>query len=167
MLDHILNKRKRTNYLILSSITAITIFVLFFTNYPFAKTESNDYENYFADTVKKARNLTLSYDHQFNLWQIGNHSNNAMVEITNSFLPQFIDQLNAFNITEAPEKYQKAKDFFANSLLNEVKSTQYIKEYLLKNDSSKKVLSDNYLSESFKFESLAFQAFRNASNPQQ
>ncbi|MDQ4073645.1 MAG: hypothetical protein M3162_04990 [Thermoproteota archaeon] len=162
-----MNKRKRINYLIVSSIVAITIFVLFFTNYPFAKTESNNYENYFGDTVEKARNLTLSYDHRFNLWQIGNYSNNDMVEITDAFLPKFLDQLKTFNATEAPQNYQKAKDLFTNSLLNEVKSVQYMKEYLLKNDSSKKVLSDNYLSESFKFESLAFQSFRNASNGQQ
>ena len=64
-----------------------------------------------------------------------------MAKITETFLPKFVTQLNQFNNTEAPIKYNKVKENYVKSFANEIKSYEFFHDFLKTNNSTANKLS--------------------------
>jgi hypothetical protein len=156
-----LNQKK----IIMSCIITISIIVLLFTfNSESNKISIDEYSNYLKTTTDKSVNLTRAYQDEIALWVNGDYSNATMANITETFLPKFITQLNEFNNTDSPEKYDKVKENFVKSFENEIKSYQFFKNYLITNNSTKNELSTDYLSKALEYETMARSYYTQSNN---
>jgi hypothetical protein len=126
--------------------------------------DAAQYSNYLIETTDKSVDLTRQYQDEIGLWNQGKYSNSTMAKITDSFLPRFINQLNEFNSTQAPEEYNIVKENFAKSFASEIKSYELFKEYLVTNNSTKNDLSTDYLSNALNYETIARNAFAQLNN---
>lgn len=124
-----------------------------------SKPLSDTFSNLFVTMTQNSKNLTSHYNQEILLWQKGKYSNITMAKITETYLPQFVAQLSKFNSSQVPLKYEKIKENFITSLHDEVKSYELFKDYLLTGNKTKDNLSTDYLSNSFKYEELAFKEF--------
>lgn len=161
-----MNKSDKLKTTVLICISATAIILLYFVNLKSQETIRDEYENYFILTNEKSVNLTRSYQDQIALWQMGSYSNITMADITEEYLKNFTNQLTQFNSTNSPPEFVNVKENLLNSFQNEIKSYELFQEYLKTNNSTKNNLSTDHLSESLKYESLAFQEFKKLSNPE-
>ena len=161
-------KRSRlTVFLALAALGIIIITVISATmSYFFTSTtqQNSDYSNYLTETTDKSVGLTRQYQDEIGLWNQGNYTNITMAKKIDSFLPRFINQLNEFNGTKAPEEYNTVKENFVKSFASEIKSYELFREYLITNNSTKKELSTDYLSDALAFETIARNAFTQLNN---
>lgn len=161
-------KRSRlTVFLALAALGIIIITVISATmSYFFTSTtqQNSDYSNYLTETTDKSVGLTRQYQDEIGLWNQGNYTNITMAKKIDSFLPRFINQLNEFNGTKAPEEYNTVKENFVKSFASEIKSYKLFREYLTTNNSTKKELSTDYLSDALTFETIARNAFAQLNN---
>ncbi len=161
-------KRSRlTVFLALAALVVIIIIVISNTMpYFFTSTtqQYSDYSNYLTETTGKSVKLTRQYQDEIGLWNQGNYTNVTMAKITDSFLPRFVNQLNEFNGTKAPEEYNIVKENFVKSFASEIKSYELFREYLITNNSTKNELSTDYLSDALTFETIARNAFAQLNN---
>ena len=125
--------------------------------------ESN-YSNYLEATVDKSINLTKTYQDEIALWNHQNFSNITMAKITETFLPEFVTQLNQFNNTKAPTKYSKVKENYVKSFANEIKSYECFYDFLKTNNSTANKLSIDYLSAALNYETIARKDFIESNN---
>ena len=161
-------KRSRlTVFLALAALVVIIIVVISNTTSYFVTSTTQqylDYSNYLTETTDKSVGLTRQYQDEIGLWNQGNYTNIAMAKITDSFLPRFINQLNEFNGTKAPEEYNTVKENFVKSFASEIKSYELFREYLITNNSTKNELSTDYLSDALTFETIARNSFAQLNN---
>jgi hypothetical protein len=161
-------KRSRlTVFLALAALVVIIVTVISTTTPYFATSttqQHSDYSNYLTESTDKSVKLTRQYQDEIGLWIQGNYTNSTMAKITESFLPRFVNQLNEFNGTKAPEEYNTVKENFVKSFASEVKSYELFREYLITNNSTKNELSTDYLSEALTFETIARDAFAQINN---
>ena len=87
-----------------------------------------------------------------------------MAKITETFLPNFITQLNLFKNTDAPAKYSKVKENYVKSFASEIKSYQLFDDYLKTNNSTANKLSNEYLTAALNYETIARNAFTQANS---
>ena len=161
-------KRSRlTVFLALAALVVILVTVIS-TTIPYFATSTtqqhSDYSNYLTQSTDKSVELTRQYQDEIGFWIQGNYTNATMAKITESFLPRFINQLNEFNGTKAPEEYNTVKENFVKSFASEVKSYELFREYLITNNSTKNELSTDYLSDALTFETIARDAFAQINN---
>lgn len=159
-----MNKPVKKNIIIISSISIVIAILLFTTNYQSFPTSKDNYSNYLKIAIDKSVKLTRTYHDEIGLWQIGNYSNTTMAKITETYLPQFTKQLKDFNGTAASERYGEVKDNFVKSFSNEIKSYEFFRDYLITNNSTANELSNDHLSEAYKYETIARNAFTAAVN---
>jgi hypothetical protein len=126
--------------------------------------KEENYKNYLEDVIDKSLNLTRSYQSEIALWNDHKYSNATMAKITENYLPKFIAQLDQFNKTSAPAKYSKVKDNYIKSFDSEIKSYRLFDVFLKTNNSTANKLSNDYLSLSLTFETIARNAFTAANN---
>ena len=161
-------KRSRlTVFLALAALGVFIIIVISTTMSYFVTSTTkqySDYSNYLTETTDKSVELTRQYQDEIGLWNQGNYTNTTMAKITDSFLPKFINQLNEFNGTKAPEEYNIVKDNFVKSFASEIKSYELFREYLITNNSTKNELSTDYLSDALTFETIARNGFAQLNN---
>jgi hypothetical protein len=148
------------NLVFISGITFATTT----TVYSSFATNAVQYSNYLMDTTDKSVELTRQYQDEIGLWNQGKCTNDTMAKITDSFLPRFVNQLNEFNNTQAPEEYGIVKENFVKSFASEIKSYELFKEYLTTNNSTKNDLSTDYLSDALRYETVARDAFARLNN---
>lgn len=157
-----MNIQNKNKFIIFLSIGISAIVLLTIINFKYNQTPSNGYAEYFLMVDKNAVNLTRNFQDEIALWNLGDYSNSTMAKITENYLPKFSLQLKEFNNTPPPQTYLKAKQLLVSSLNSEIKSYELFKDYLLTNNSTKNNISTNYLSDSLRYEALAFKEFRNA-----
>jgi glutaredoxin 2 len=161
------NRSRLTIFLALAALVVIIIIVISNTTSYFVTSTTqqySDYSNYLTETTDKSVGLTRQYQDEIGLWNQGNYTNITMAKITESFLPRFINQLNEFNGTKAPEEYNTVKENFVKSFASEIKSYELFREYLITNNSTKNELSTDYLSDALTFETIARNAFAQLNN---
>ncbi|VFJ12428.1 hypothetical protein [Candidatus Nitrosocosmicus franklandus] len=155
-------EKRKTVFLI--GISSIAIVLLIFVNINSAQTTQDQYANYFASVTEASVNLTRAFQDQIGLWQLGQISNNTMAEITNKYIINFTSQLNEFNETEAPEAFLETKENLLNSFVNEIKSYEFFRDYLLSGNETKNDISTQYLSQALQDEASAFKAYEKIIN---
>jgi len=156
------------SFSVLAAITVVIIItVISITAPPFVantQQQNSEYANYLTATTDKSVELTRQYQDEIGLWNQGNYTNTTMANITDSFLPRFISQLNEFNSTKAPEEYNSVKENFVKSFASEIKSYELFKEYLITKNSTKNDLSTDYLSDALNYETIARNGFAQINN---
>lgn len=159
-----MKKTEKRKAVFLIGISSIAIVLLIFVNINSAQTTQDQYANYFASVTEASVNLTRAFQDQIGLWQLGQISNNTMAEITNRYLNNFTSQLNEFNQTEAPEAFVETKENLLNSFVNEMKSYEFFRDYLLTGNETKNDISTQYLSQALQDEASAFKAYEKVVN---
>jgi hypothetical protein len=159
-----MNKPAKRNIIIISSTSIVIAILLFTTNYQSFPTSEDNYSNYLKTAIDKSVKLTRTYHDEIGLWQMGNYSNTTMAKITETYLPQFTRQLKDFNDTAASEGYREVKDNLVKSFSNEIKSYEFFRDYLITNNSTANDLSNDHLSEAYKYETIARNTFTAAVN---
>jgi len=155
-------EKRKISFLI--GISAIAIILLIFVNFRSVQTTQDEYANYFASVTQESVNLTRAYQNEIGLWQLGEISNNTMAEITNQYLNNFTNQLNAFNETTSPEIFIESKKNLLESFTNEISSYEFFRDYLLTGNVTKNDISTDFLSKALEDEALAFKAYEEIVN---
>lgn len=148
-------------FLVLVELVVISSTVI--TTSSFATT-AVQYPNYLVETTDRSVELTRQFQDMIGLWNQGKFTNDTMANITDSFLPRFVSQLNEFNNTQAPDEYGVVKENFVKSFASEIKSYELFKDYLISSNSTKNELSTDYLSDALKYETVARDAFAQLNN---
>lgn len=156
------------SYSVLAAITVVIIITVVSITTPSfvanTQQQNSEYANYLTETTDKSVELTREYQDEIGLWNQGNYTNTTMANITDSFLPRFVSQLNEFNNTKAPEEYNSVKENFVKSFASEIKSYELFKEYLITNNTTKNDLSTDYLSDALNYETIARNGFTQINN---
>jgi hypothetical protein len=159
-----MNKPIKKKLIIITSISIVIAVLLFTTNFQRFQTSKDSYPEYLKTVTDKSVKLTRTYQDEIALWQRGNYTNATMAKITETYLPQFMKQLEDFNDTTASKKYGEVKDNFVKSFSNEIKSYELFRDYLITNNSTANELSNDYLSEALNYETIARNAYTAAVN---
>jgi hypothetical protein len=159
-----MNKSNQKKIIVISSISIVIAVLLFAINYKSFQTPKDSYSSFLKTTIDNSVNLTRQYQDEVGLWNISFYNNTKMAKITESFLPQFRNQLNQFNDTDAPAKYRQVKESYVKSFASEIKSYEFFKDYLSTNNSYSNELSNYYLGAALNNETIARDAFTAAVN---
>lgn len=114
--------------------------------------------------TQKSANLTNEYQNKIGEFQQGRITNTAMANWTSFYLKKFTNQLKEFDQTEAPKELESTKSKMSNSFMNQIKSYELFRDYLLTGNETNNQISTEFLSKSLKDESDAFRSFKNVVN---
>jgi predicted PurR-regulated permease PerM len=155
---------KRTKVAVIVTMVAIVVGVgAFYLVSPlFISTQS--FANSFESVVNETRLLSLDYDAQVQKWQRGEHSNESMASITDTYLPRYQELINRTNDLQTPTGYENVTNLYAKSLESELKSNIQFRDYLLTGNKTESEASMQSLSDAFRYEIESFKAFKSASN---
>ncbi len=155
-------EKRKTAFLI--GVSLVAIILLIFVNMKTAKTSQDEYANYFASVTNESVNLTRAFQDEIALWQLGRISNTSMAKITEDYLKNFTTQKNEFNSTASPEVFKSTKENLLNSFINEIKSYEFFRDYLLTGNVTKNDISTEYLSKALEEEALSFRSYEKIVN---
>jgi predicted PurR-regulated permease PerM len=155
---------KRSKVAVIVTMVAIVVGVgAFYLVSPlFISTQS--FANSFESVVNETRLLSLDYDAQVQKWQRGEHSNESMASITDTYLPRYQELINRTNDLQTPTGYENVTNLYAKSLESELKSNIQFRDYLLTGNKTESEASMQSLSDAFRYEIESFKAFKSASN---
>ncbi|MGB7558673.1 MAG: hypothetical protein WBM37_09170, partial [Nitrososphaeraceae archaeon] len=118
----------------------------------------------FESVVNETRLLSLDYDAQVQKWQRGEHSNESMASITDTYLPRYQELINKTNELQTPTGYENVTNLYAKSLESELESNTQFRNYLLTGNTTENEASQQSLSDALRYEIESFKAFKSASN---
>ena len=155
--------------LLLPFVFMLAIYVPSFTTYQTlaqSPPQSNEqsFANSFESVVNETRLLSLDYDAQVQKWQRGEHSNESMASITDTYLPKYQELINKTNALQTPAGYENVTSLYAKSIESELKSNIQFRDYLLTGNKTESEASMQSLSDALKYEMGSFKAFKSASN---
>ena len=117
----------------------------------------------FQSIVDETNLLSHDYDVQVEKWQGGEHSNETMVSIINTYLPKYQELINKTKDLQTPAEYENVTNLYATSLESELKSNIHFRDYLLTGNIMESEASTQSLSDAFRYEMESFKAFKSAS----
>ena len=155
--------------LLLPFVFMLAIYVPSFTTYQTlaqSPPQSNEqsFANSFESVVNETRLLSLDYDAQVQKWQRGEHSNESMASITDTYLPRYQELINKTNELQTPTGYENVTNLYAKSLESELESNTQFRNYLLTGNTTENEASQQSLSDALRYEIESFKAFKSASN---
>ena len=86
------------------------------------KSEGNEdqlFATSFQDVVDKAVLVTHDHDIQIQKWKRGEHNNNTMASITDSYLPKFQEPITEAKNLHDPAKFKSVTELYLKSLESE------------------------------------------------
>ncbi len=126
---------------------------------------AHSFEESFAKLVSETRSLSLSYQTEIGKWQVNHHDNISMISITNDYLQRFQEIVEKSEELKPPSSgYKRALDLFAKSIQSEMASHIHFQNFLATGDLKEEERSIQLLSDAFKYEKEAFDAFKAAVN---
>jgi hypothetical protein len=125
--------------------------------------DEQSFASSFQSITKETGLLAHGYDVQVEKWQGGEHSNETMASITDTYLPKYRELINKTKDLQAPAGYENVTTLYAKSLESELKSNIQFRDYLLTGNSTESEASMQSLSDAFTYEMESFKAFRSAS----
>jgi hypothetical protein len=130
------------------------------------ETASSDKNQLFATSfqnlVKKAVLLTHNFDIEMQKWKRGEHSNETMVSITNSYTPKFQGLITTANSLKTPRQFENVTELYAKSLQSELQSNIHFRNSLITGNTTESLLSSKLYSDALRYEMESFAAFRSA-----
>jgi hypothetical protein len=146
------------------AFTGLGITAVLIAMFSISHLQSNISENFsdsYQNMVTQARQLTQSFQSEMGKWQSKQYDNITMIKITNTYLPRFQKLINNIESLQSTPKFENTKDFYAKSLEWEMLSYKNFRNYLLTDNRSAYKQSIQLLSDSLKYETKSFNAFRN------
>lgn len=107
--------------------------------------------------------LSHDYDVQVQKWQRGEHSNETMASITDTYLPRYQELINKTRDLQTPTGYENVTNLYAKSLESELKSNTHFRNYLLTGNTTENGASQQSLSDALRYEIESFKAFKSES----
>lgn len=130
--------------------TAINLFVD-----PTEAVDEDFIQNYYT-LVNATTRVTEDYHKEIGKWEEGEHSDQQIVSITNSYLSQFDKLVDEASNIDAPEKFQDAVDLYINSLNSERASYAMFRDFVETGDPNLNETSVDLLSNATEFELDSF-----------
>lgn len=118
----------------------------------------------FQDLGNKAVLVTHDYDIQIQKWKRGEHSNNTMASITDSYLPKFQELITITKNLHTPIKFENVTKLYLKSLESELQSNVLFKNNLVSGNITESQLSAKLYSDALSYELESFSAFESATN---
>ena len=85
----------------------------------------------FENLVDKAALLTQDFDIEVQKWKRGEHNNETMASITDSYVPRFQELLTLVKNLQTPEQFENVTKFYLKSLQAELQSNTHYKNSLV------------------------------------
>jgi hypothetical protein len=126
--------------------------------------EDAEFLNDFYALVNDTNQMTQNYNEEVGKWKKGDYDNQQIVQITDSYLPQYDQLIAKASSLSTPEKFQNALDLYIKSLNSERESNALFGEFIKTGDSSLNDTSTNLLSDAYKYESDSFALIRAENN---
>jgi predicted PurR-regulated permease PerM len=157
-----MSKRSKVAVIVTMVVIVVGVGAFYLVSPLFISTQS--FANSFESVVNETRLLSLDYDAQVQKWQRGEHSNESMASITDTYLPRYQELINRTNDLQTPTGYENVTNLYAKSLESELKSNIQFRDYLLTGNKTESEASMQSLSDAFRYEIESFKAFKSASN---
>jgi predicted PurR-regulated permease PerM len=157
-----MSKRSKVAVIVTMVVIVVGVGAFYLVSPLFISTQS--FANSFESVVNETRLLSLDYDAQVQKWQRGEHSNESMASITDTYLPRYQELINRTNELQTPTGYENVTNLYAKSLESELKSNIQFRDYLLTGNKTESEASMQSLSDAFRYEIESFKAFKSASN---
>jgi hypothetical protein len=116
----------------------------------------------FQDLINKAILVTHNYDIQIQKWKKGEYSNNTMVSVTDSYLPNFQELIALTKNLHTPTKFKNVTELYLKSLESELQSNILFRNNLVSSNSTESMLSTKLYSDALRYEMESFRAFESA-----
>jgi hypothetical protein len=129
----------------------------------------HDFEDAFIELVNDTRNVSMAFQDEIAKLESGVYDNQTFVTLTDLYLQMYqqllarSDALKQWPST-LPMNYSRAIELYSESIRTEMMSQEHFRNYLSTGNLSENEISLQFLSESLRFESEAFNAFRSVSN---
>jgi hypothetical protein len=117
----------------------------------------------FQSIVNETGLLSHDYDAQVQKWQRGEHSNETMASITDTYLPRYQELINKTRDLQTPTGYENVTNLYVKSLESELKSNTHFRNYLLTGNTTENGASQQSLSDALRYEIESFKAFKSVS----
>jgi hypothetical protein len=118
-------------------------------------TESEFLDNYYS-LVNASSGVTEAYHKEIEKWERGEYDDLKLVEITDSFLPQYDLLVDRASGIEVPQRYQEALDLYISSLRSERASYALFRDFIETGDPKLNETSIDLLTNSTKYELESF-----------
>lgn len=118
--------------------------------------EDTEFLNNFYALVNDTNRVSQNYDEEFGKWKNGEIDDQQIVQIIDSYLPQYDQLISEASSLNTPEKFQNALDLYIKSLNSERESNALFSEFVTTGDASLSETSRNLLDEAYKYESNSF-----------
>jgi hypothetical protein len=116
----------------------------------------------FENLVNKAALLTHDFDIEVQKWKRGEHNNETMASITDSYVPRFQELLTLVKNLQTPEQFENVTKFYLKSLQAELQSNTHYRNSLVSGNITENLLSSKLYSDALRYEMESFGAFRSA-----
>ena len=117
----------------------------------------------FQSIVDETRLLDQDYHDQVGKWKTGEHSNETMASITDTYLPRYQELINKTRDLQTPTEYENVTNLYAKSIESELNSYIHFRNYLLTGNTTENKVSDQSLNDAFRYEMESFKAFKSVS----
>jgi hypothetical protein len=121
--------------------------------------DKQSFANSFESVVNETRLLDHDYHVQVGKWQRGEHSNETMASITDTYLPRYQELVNKTKDLQTPTEYENATNLYAKSIESELNSYIHFRNYLLTGNTTESESSDQSLDDASRYETESFRAF--------
>jgi hypothetical protein len=155
---------KMTVFLVLPLVFMLTISIPNSLTYQIlgqssTQSDAQSFANSFESVVDETRLLDHDYHVQIGKWQRGEHSNETMASITDTYLPRYQELINKTRDLQAPTEYENATNLYAKSIESELNSYIHFRNYLLTGNKTESESSDQSLDDASRYETESFRAF--------
>jgi hypothetical protein len=114
----------------------------------------------FQNLVKKAILLTHDFDIEMQKWKKGEHNNETMVSITDSYVPKFQELITSSNSLQTPKQFENVTKLYVKSLQAELQSNIHYRNSLVSGNTTESLLSSKLYSDALRYEMESFAAFK-------
>jgi hypothetical protein len=123
-------------------------------------TKNNSFIESYNRLGADTKSLTAKYQDEVGKWQSKQYDNKTMISLTESYLPKFQELIDKAKQIVTPEKYKNALDLTIKSIELEKQSYEHFKNYLSTNNPAENQKSIQSLSDSLRYETDGFAAYR-------
>jgi hypothetical protein len=116
----------------------------------------------FENLVNRAALLTHDFDIEVQKWKKGEHNNETMASITDSYVPKFQELTTLVKDLQTPKQFENVTKFYLKSLQSELQSNIHYRNSLVSGNITEGLLSSKLYSEALRYEMESFRAFQSA-----
>lgn len=156
------NPKRRLQIAIAAGVVIIAVVIGVSYNLDQANLKGQKFGNDLAIIQSDLKNETALFDSQLTMYEKGQMSRSAMLNLTDGHIARMQDILARYDSLSPPEPFVSSLQLFRMSTQTQIESDKVLRDWVITGDNATRAKSDQLLQESFQYELNALQSFNNA-----